>query len=357
MDETIKAADNFFKGSSGPFIYFMLVLTTATVLISGCAYHDFKNRCFMAFAFLKLHREIERTKKSLTKLNQDEIEHEARLKSFDTHFNHGLMMAEHKTAETAKSNPLGGQIRDNVRQNIGFIISSPIVLALIVILLLFFFRSAVKAETIILYDLTMSSEVNDYSGRETEFQKNNKGIETFIQNDMALGERIRVVGITERSFSNPYILLEGETPQDKGAFGEKLAKGKMRLLQNWKKLNIKPGAKSTDIFGAVQLATILFSPNDKSKKLIIFSDMREYGRHVDLESPNRIDVDKVLSEVISKKLIPSLDGVRVWCVGVHSSGKTPQYWNTLRDFWTRYFQQAKAIQPIVFSMERRILYE
>jgi hypothetical protein len=257
--------------------------------------------------------------------------------------------------DSVKDTSLKGNIQWNMGQYIGFIIVSPVFLILVILLVLLLFRGkAGAAETIMFLDMTMSSEASDYTGRETEFQKNVKGIEAFIQNNLTAEERIRIIGITDRSFSNPYMLLEGQIPKDKGAFGEKIAREKIKILQTWRKLNLKPTAKSTNIFDAIQLASVIFSPNDKSKKMIIFSDMREYGKHVDLESPNRIEVNRVFNVVVSNGLIPSLDGVKIWCVGVHSSGKTTIYWQGLKEFWSKYFKQANAIEPIVFSMERRI---
>jgi hypothetical protein len=348
LDETVKAADKFFKG---PFMYFMLVLTTATVLISGYAYHDFKNRCFMAIAFLKLHREIERTTKTLAKLDQEEVEYETNLRSFNALFNHGMMMEKHKI-ETSNGNSFGGQFQRNVSQNIGFIIASPIFLALIVLIIFLMFRGTAKAETIIFLDLSRSSEAIDYSGKESEFQKNIKGIENYIQNHLVPGERIRIIGITERSFSTPYTLVDAKATTNKGYFNEVISKDKMRILQLFRKTNVKATASMTDIMGSVQLASVLFSPSDREKKLIFLSDMRQYTRDLDLETPKVIDADSTMKELISKGLVPSLNNVKVWCLGVHSSGKSAGYWNSLKDFWIRYFRQAKANQTIVFTMER-----
>ena len=55
-------------------------------------------------------------------------------------------------------------------------------------------------------------------------------------------------------------------------------------------------------------------------------------------------------------LIPSLDGVRVWCLGVHTAMKDAAYWRSLRDFWAAFFEESKA-KLITFSADRRMEHE
>jgi len=214
---------------------------------------------------------------------------------------------------------------------------------------------ALADETIVFLDMSRSMESNDYAGRQTEFQKNVKGIEALIRNDLMPGEKLKVLGITECSFSNPYFLLEGQVSTNKGAFGEIIARDKLTLVQAWKKLNLKPTAKMTDIFGAINLGSNLFNPRDRNKKLILFSDMRHYTRELDLESPSVINKDIEIKRAVEKGCLAPLPDVRIWCLGVHSAGKAPTYWRSLNAFWVEYFRQSKASDPIVISMERRIL--
>ena len=198
-------------------------------------------------------------------------------------------------------------------------------------------------------------ESNDYTGQQTEFQKNVGGIEAFIRQDLVLGDKVKVLGITENTFSNPYLLLEGQISADKGAFGEVVARDKLRLIQSWKRLSLKPVAKMTDILGALNLGSNLFSPQDRNKKLILFSDMRHYTHEIDLESPKLINIEMEIKRVAEKGFMAPLNGVKIWCLGVHSAGKTLNYWRSLNTFWTEYFRQSKASDLIAFSMERRVL--
>lgn len=41
-------------------------------------------------------------------------------------------------------------------------------------------------------------------------------------------------------------------------------------------------------------------------------------------------------------LMPDLHGVDVYALGVDASGKSVNYWQTLRDFWIGYFALAGA---------------
>jgi hypothetical protein len=106
----------------------------------------------------------------------------------------------------------------------------------------------------------------------------------------------------------------------------------------------------TDIFGAISLSSVLLA--GKQGKLLIFSDMRHCTKDFNLEQPPSIEYEKILPKVMKAGLIPHLEGARVWCLGVHSVGKTPAYWQGLRSFWTRYFEKA-GVKELTYSMERR----
>ena len=79
--------------------------------------------------------------------------------------------------------------------------------------------------------------------------------------------------------------------------------------------------------------------------------MRESARKYNLEKPPIIN-PKILAEVEKDRLIPSLENVKVYVLGVHSCGRTEVYYNTLRDFWLQYFEKAGA-QVVCYSMDRR----
>ena len=104
------------------------------------------------------------------------------------------------------------------------------------------------AEWMVNLDISKSVKAKDYGGKETEFKKNVQTVEDIIRNKLAPGDSITVVGITEDSFSRPYILLSHKLTDKKGAFGENLAKDKLSLIKKWQGLDLKPIAKGNRHF-------------------------------------------------------------------------------------------------------------
>ena len=75
---------------------------------------------------------------------------------------------------------------------------------------------------------------------------------------------------------------------------------------------------------------------------MIFSDMRQATNMLDLERPTLVHKTEALQNVVKSNLIPDLYGVEVYALGVDASGKSVNYWQTLRDFWIGYFALAGA---------------
>jgi hypothetical protein len=80
--------------------------------------------------------------------------------------------------------------------------------------------------------------------------------------------------------------------------------------------------------------------------------MRQCASGINFEKPEKIQGEIVLKKIEQLGLIPEMRGVKVACLGVHSAGKTPVYWSSMKEFWTRYFTMTKA-KLLIFSMERR----
>ncbi len=142
-----------------------------------------------------------------------------------------------------------------------------------------------------------------------------------------------VIGITGDSFTEPYVLLSGRVGNSPGYFGERLAAARRSLVAAWdgRRKVLKIGFKNTDIIGALLLASQVFAQDTcTSKRIIVLSDMRQHTRELDIEMPS----------VISKRQIhaaahnaPDLRGVQISVLGVDGSGKSCQYWLSLREFW------------------------
>lgn len=178
----------------------------------------------------------------------------------------------------------------------------------------------------------------------TDFQKNVIGI-TQLLGQVPLSSRVVVLGITDASFAEPYILLSARVGDDPGYFGERLQTAHHQLIAMWKKRSagLEPNFKWTDILGVLLVANHLFdeSPTESRKVLVIFSDMRHATREVNLESPALVP-SLVQFERQERLPLPRLKGVEVYILGVDGSDKTIEYWQSLERFWREYFRATGA---------------
>jgi len=356
-EEIIRSTENFYMRTSGSFFGLILSLSLALLVIGGLSWHDLRNRLLSSIILRRLHRAHERILKEMQSLTEAIIEIEIRLQKFlseldFTYLRENLILSEGSTSLRSFLSGLQPEDSKNFWRVIGLVS----LLILVVIVIFFSLRGVARSETIIFLDLSRSMAASDYTGQESEFQKNVKGVEVYIAN-INPGEDLKVIGVTERTFSTQYVLLEGKITNKKDAFGQGVARDRLNLLSKWKILKLEPNAPGTDLFGAMQLAEIMFAKNSGNKKLIFFSDMRQYGQGFNLESPNLLSPQSLLKEVTQKGFVAPLDGALVWCLGVHSNGKTPSYWKSLREFWALYFQQAKVKELKAFTPERRVTNE
>ncbi|PYP86013.1 MAG: hypothetical protein DMG65_19710 [Candidatus Angelobacter sp. Gp1-AA117] len=216
----------------------------------------------------------------------------------------------------------------------------------VVVLLPLFHADAVAAERITLVmavDLTQSL-ANRGPDQKTDFQKNVESVtQTLAQ--IPAGCRVEIMGITDRSFAQPYVLLRAQIADDPGHFGERLQAARRELVRTWKKRsqNLLPAFPFTDIFGVLFVASQTFeqSPESSRKVLIILSDMRHHTPDVDLESPRLVpEFEKFQKK--GKLMLPNLKGVEVYVLGVDGTGKEIAYWLSLEKFWNGYFAAAGA---------------
>ncbi len=69
--------------------------------------------------------------------------------------------------------------------------------------------------------------------------------------------------------------------------------------------------------------------------------MRHHTRGLDLESGNVVPSFSALKKRAA--LLPvGLRSVEVYALGVDSAGKSREYWESLKAFWSEYFQDAGA---------------
>jgi hypothetical protein len=189
---------------------------------------------------------------------------------------------------------------------------------------------------VIALDLTKSVDVQGPDGT-TEFQKNVDGV-THILVKVPSGAHITIIGITDHSFAQPYILLSATIPDDPGYFGERLTSARTELVRVWKlrSAKLQPTFRSTDILGSLMLASQIFKerhPSDEQRTLVLFSDMRNSTPELNLESPH-----------IYRSIPAPMDlyQAEVYALGVDGAGLPRAHWQTLECLWSSYLHDSGA---------------
>src|SRR5262249_22896036 len=123
--------------------------------------------------------------------------------------------------------------------------------------------------------------------QKTDFAKNIDTVSRLLA-QVPPSARVVVLGITDKSFTQPYILLSERVTDDPGYFGERLAAAREELVRRWQRRSqsLAPQFKYTDILGALAMVEQIFaeSPEHGRRILVILSDMRHHTADLDLES-------------------------------------------------------------------------
>jgi len=217
-------------------------------------------------------------------------------------------------------------------------------------------ESAGHLDLVIAVDLTRSVAVVGPDGK-SQFQKNIEVV-TRILGKVPAGAHVTIIGITDRSFAQPDILLSASLSEDAGYFGERLTGGRNQLSAKWKarSLAVAPNSPATDIFGTLLLASQIFFQGESCdhRVLILLSDMRNSTPPFDLEQPS------ILSAALRSRLPPTashtdLHGVAVYACGVDNAFHTIPYWTELNRFWASYFAHTGAslrcFSPVMLDEE------
>jgi hypothetical protein len=196
---------------------------------------------------------------------------------------------------------------------------------------------------VVAIDLTQSVAVLGPDSK-TDFQKNIDGV-TRLLSQVPAGSRITVIGITDHSFAQPYILLSARVPGDSGYFGERLAVARSQLIRAWKQRSghLTPHFQQTDILGALQLANQIFAqqPDAGRRSLVIFSDMRQSTADLDLETPKIVPSFAAVAKRCGT--LPRLPNVQGYVLGADGAGKSSAYWQSLQKFWSDYLRNTGAV--------------
>jgi hypothetical protein len=193
-------------------------------------------------------------------------------------------------------------------------------------------------------DLTAS--VGGASGldQKTELERNVASVGKLLVTVPA-GSRVTVIGITDRSFAQPYVLLSARLDGNAGYFQERIKNAHQQLLTAWQKRSqsLVENFQQTDLFGALVMSSQIFEPRDGRRNvLVIFSDMRHETRSLNLAKFSVVPLQPTLDGIASAGLAADLKGVEVYALGVDAAGKSVGYWNSLHDFWLAYFEKAGA---------------
>jgi hypothetical protein len=210
--------------------------------------------------------------------------------------------------------------------------------------------------SVILLDLSRSSQLTDQGGAGNEFQKNIDAITNLIRK-LNTGSWTWIVGITDQSLSRPFVILKGSISVSRGLFGEKTEFEKKRLVKEFKVVanTLRPDFKASDILGAIYLGSNLFPRRCQERRLTIYSDMRHIDHRFDLQNVPVVPLD-LLKAIEKKGLIPSLIGVKVFVQGAHPIGKNEGYWQSLKAFWVAYFQKANG-KLQTYSINQEVHHE
>jgi hypothetical protein len=339
LQSQIKNVDGFYNSISNNMVWLIISLAIAGALSCSIWLHQSIKRLNVSGPTLRRFKRLRELREENATISKQIIESQ--------HF-------VNKGMEEFEAGFISGS--DPSKRNWEAMLLSPQSIILIVILAILFImlskgvaRGATQESVCVLLDLSKSSLSQNYQG-EKEFQKNLDLVQELIKT-LNPGTHFIAIGITENSFSAPYIIIDKNIPEEKGFFGETLAKAKLDLLNTWSKLEITASSNATDILGAINLASHFLGQGSEKKKLIILSDMRECLRY-NLEKMSTIDV-KILIDIQKQNLIPSLKGVSVYILGVHTNRITESYWNSLRAFWIEFFKKTGA-NVCAYSVDRRL---
>jgi hypothetical protein len=208
--------------------------------------------------------------------------------------------------------------------------------------------SMLRAQPIDLWDgldLSATSRATGYDGAVAHSQ--NIEAAARIIASLPPGSRITVAGITDQSFSRPFILLTDVLPTDPGKLREydQIAAARNRVAAAVRRIGgtVEPQFQTTDILGFLILAGMGFRDTPKMRHtVLLLSDMRQSAAPIDIEHVGRVPSNSSLAQIAEHLLFADLQGALIYVYGAHAIGKDLQYWQSLRDFWAAYFARCHA---------------
>jgi len=203
-------------------------------------------------------------------------------------------------------------------------------------------RAQQPTELVILVDLSRSVGAPGPDGR-AEFQKNLAAVSEIVGH-VPTSTHLSVVGVTDESFAQPYILLSATVTSDPGYFGERLAAAQRSIQIAWNNRSHKlsPSFPATDLLGAFLVASQIFQKAgaDKRDVLVAISDMRQ--ETAELNTSTELCTQETMEAVKTRRLLANLRDSQVYVLGVDSARRSKSEWMCVHDFWVSYFAEAGA---------------
>src|SRR5207245_1210318 len=140
--------------------------------------------------------------------------------------------------------------------------------------------------------------------------------------------RVTVIGITDRSFAQPYVLLSAHLDGNEGYFKERIRTAHQQLLATWQRRSqsLVENFKQTDLLGALVMSSQVFEPKEGHRNvLVVLSDMRHETRFLNLSRVPVVPIQSTLEHVKRGGFIPNLSGIEVYALGVDAAGKSVEY--------------------------------
>jgi hypothetical protein len=203
-------------------------------------------------------------------------------------------------------------------------------------------------------DYSATSKAMSYDGNAAHAQNIQAAVR--IIGNLPAGSRVTVSAISDQSFARPLIMMTGEIPSTRGKLREydQIVATRNHLAARLRQVapSIKPDYQTTDILGFLIAAGMAFQNTPHMRHVLtIHSDMRQSAAPLDIEHTLVVPVAAALATIDERHLFADLSGVDVFIYGVHAVGKDVAYWQSLRDFWTAYFERCHA-NLRAFSMAR-----
>ncbi|RLI68592.1 hypothetical protein DRO91_08830 [Candidatus Heimdallarchaeota archaeon] len=171
-------------------------------------------------------------------------------------------------------------------------------------------------------------------------------------------DEIRVVNITEATFSNPEYLLDEQMPLRAGVFDREIRRKQARIASKFRQgiSKVPKERPATSLIeGMTLLGYLIQERAGKKKVLIIISDMKQFKNNINPQTLAE-NGDRILQKLKSEGLIPDLSGVDVYVMGASTAGLDARTWLGIKRFWTNYFKAANANLKC-YTIQRQWPYE